>query len=324
MVPSNKPQRRKPTAEEDGYISKFFHSSSKDNLPTEAEFQERSTRALAVKDKYVPLSKAADGKFIDTIARIVRKPYDLSGMYSLWISDYSENLDFYQHTMKGLTALNKGDSYGYTTRFSAPSTATDEESWTGPFGKRSLQLTCYEPHASAIRTLELDEGSWVYLKNLQIKVGRNGANLEGYLRGDQQYPSKINIIPYDLSSMERDEADPRLLDALHRMQQYEKMKKEQLAEISGAAEAGKKRKAAAAQEEGTKGKRKSNVKAKRDAARKGKAAAYEAANSNTPGTTNTTQSLTQDKANSDTPETRPSTQVAYDSISEPEDVNSHS
>lgn len=245
------------------YISRFFHGASKDNIPTQEEFQFKVEQARNVKDKFVELSRAAEGSFVDAIVQVVRKPYDSGNMYTLWVSDYSENDMFFNHPFKGLGKIESGDAYGYTTRFSEP-LSTQEESWTGPYGKRSLQVSVFPPHSEAIRSLGIDVESWVLLRNLRVKVGRNGANLEGNLDGDRDYPDKINIIQLKLDDQQADTIDPRWKSALRRKIDYEKLKTQQLKEISTAADAGKKRKAQQEDKPNKKGSSK-NRKARREA-----------------------------------------------------------
>lgn len=184
-------------------------------------------------------------------------------MYTLWVSDYSENDLFFNHPFKGLGKIEAGDAYGYTTRFSEP-LSTQEESWTGPYGKRSLQVSVFPPHSEAIRSLGIDVDSWILLRNLRIKIGRNGANLEGNLDGDRDYPDKINLIQLRLDDQSADTIDPRWKSALRRKMDYEKLKMQQLREISTAADAGKKRKAQQEDKPNKKGASK-NRKARREA-----------------------------------------------------------
>lgn len=195
--------------------------------------------SLNVKKKSCELQDVEDGKFADIIAQIVRDPYDSGDKVCLWISDYTENSSFFHFSYKGNDG-QAGDPYGYGAGLLGGSKKTE---WSGPFGKRSMQVTCFDPHASVIRASGLCNGSWVQLRNVQIKWGHNGSNLEGYLREDRAaHGPKINVTRLDPTE-DPGEISPLLKDAIRRKRDYEKSKKHQLKDIAEAALAGQKRKA---------------------------------------------------------------------------------
>lgn len=196
-----------------------------------------------VKDKFSQLRDVQDGQFVDVVVQVARTPYHSGESLTLWVSDYSENAAFFNHAFKGVNAAvaQVGDPHGYLTKFANGSSSETE--WTGPFGKRSIQVTCYEPHASVIRDQNITTGAWLSIRNLQIKYGKNAANLEGFLRQDRSATGiKINI--YILNIEEDSETiNPHLKDAIRRKRDYEREKKENLKSIAEAAKAGRKRKA---------------------------------------------------------------------------------
>jgi hypothetical protein len=180
-----------------------------------------------INKKFSELKDVRDGVFIDAVVQIVKEPFDLGDKYTLWVSDYTEHSSFYPYGLMG---------GNYTEREIAKS------EWPGPYGKRSMQMTCFEPHASVIRDQDLSAGTWIALRNLQIKLGHNSANLEGYLREDRRAQGiKINITKLDHQNSET--ARPELKNALRRKRDYENSKKAELKSIIEAAEAGRKRKA---------------------------------------------------------------------------------
>lgn len=86
------------------------------------------------------------------------------------------------------------------------------------------------------------QGTWVFLRNLQVKYGQNMENLEGFLRGDRFAGGvKINISKEESLDGERTRVEVK--NALRRKQQYEKTKKTQIKELTEAAAAGAKRRA---------------------------------------------------------------------------------
>jgi protection of telomeres protein 1 len=226
-----------PSKNEWDYALKLFRGIDKYRVPTEHEFRTRQIQSHAVKDKFSLLQDVKDFHFYDVIVHIVKEPFDLGDKSTLWVSDYTENVDFFNHafTSTGQTESGQKDPYGYGAYVSSQS------QWTGPFGKRSFQITCWEPHASALRTGQITKGSWVLIRNLQVKYGHNGTNLEGFLREDRDKAAKIGVILLEHLS-DSESMDPRLKEAIRRRRDYDRSKRDQLRILEEAAEAGRKRK----------------------------------------------------------------------------------
>ncbi|KAH6892144.1 hypothetical protein B0T10DRAFT_286303 [Thelonectria olida] len=261
MRPAVNPKGGAPTPKDHELISRMFHAVSKDRVPDPVEFETMKVQAANVKNKFRLLKDVVDGQFCDIVALVVRAPYDVGDKITLWVSDLTENPAFFHYAFGGasLAEGRDGDPHGYTSGFSKPISNSD---WTGPFGKKSMQITCYEPHATAIRETQISAGSWVTVRNLQIKFGHNAANLEGYLREDRG-ASGIKIGIWSLEPGDDPKTiDPNLKEALRRKRDYERAKKEQLKEIAGAAKAGQRRKAEMPTEQETK-KRKTRNRKKR-------------------------------------------------------------
>lgn len=245
------------------YVAVAFHTIGKDRLPTANEFNSLKTQSLNIKDKFGLLKNVTDGTFADVIAEVVREPYEMGDKLTIWVSDYTENSMFYSHVFKGFNSDGQdADPYNYTLRFSNVDSSDGE--WAGPYGKMSLQMTCFEPHAMAVREQHMGLGSWVLIRNLQIKYGHNAANLEGYLRGEQNGSMKVNIALLDHRE-DGSTMDPRLKEAIRRKRDYERAKSRQMKSLTEAAKAGQKRKAAVEAEAGLPPK--SNSRSKRSAKR---------------------------------------------------------
>ncbi|KAI1310053.1 hypothetical protein F5Y03DRAFT_346684 [Xylaria venustula] len=228
------------------YISCLYHFISKDSVPDEATFHQQTDQSAHTRDKFCTLDKIADGKFCDVIVNVVKAPFDEMERTTLWVSDYTENDSFYKFSWDGAN----GDS----TDIDATS------QWTGPFGKRSMQVTCFEPHASFVNS-EVELGQWIRIRNLHIKFGGNGLNLEGKLHGDRNFTRRqIDVLKWDGG----EHCDPRLKEAIRRKREYEKLKKKQFKSFvanEGAAGNSTKRKAGDTEE------LKSNSKQRRSQAR---------------------------------------------------------
>jgi hypothetical protein len=218
----------------------------KSSLPSEAEYEVQTMTSAHVREKFSTLDKVEDSHFYNIIVEVVHC-HDAGNQITLWVSDYTENQAFYNHSIVGggISEVQEGDPYGYNAKFTKKSDKKTE--WRGPFGKRCMQLTCWDEHAAAVHEETITPGTWVLMKNVSVKYGKNGANLEGFLRGDRgpmELNSRVNISRLDPAE-DPDTIDPRLKDAIRRKRDYERSKKKELKEVEEAAKAGQKRKSAA-------------------------------------------------------------------------------
>ncbi|KAI0119887.1 hypothetical protein GGR51DRAFT_495490 [Nemania sp. FL0031] len=203
------------------YVSWLYHYTNKDSVPDVATFQKQVDQSVHMKDKFCRLEDVVDGKFCDVIVHVVKAPFDEMEKTTLWVSDYTENDSFYKFSWNGAKQPGRGDgdSYGY---FDTDINAATK--WAGPFGKRSMQVTCFEPHASRVNS-QVQLGEWIRIRNLRIKFGNNGLNLEGVLHEDRDFSrQQVDVLNWD----EREVCDPRLKEAIRRKMEYEKLKKKQL------------------------------------------------------------------------------------------------
>lgn len=214
---------REPNDRECEYVSYLYHSIDKYDVPDEAQFHSMANQSLNLKQKFSLLQDVCEGKFYDLIVQIVRDPFDFGDKITLYVSDYTENELFFNYTWEGVRDLSFGETGGYG---STPLQDSMQKAWIGPYGKKAMQITCYEPNAGYIRH-EAKAGSWVSLQNVQVKFGRNGANLEGFMREDRStnYPK---VCVHVLDIVDRDTVDPRLKDAIRRWRDYTKEKKADL------------------------------------------------------------------------------------------------
>lgn len=232
-----KPGGRSPTDKECEYVSWLYHASDKDRLPSVDEYQTNVDRSRNIKEKFVVLKDVQDYQFCDLVVQVVKDPFDQLDKVNLWVTDYTENESFFRFAWDGNTESGgrDGDPFGYVPGNQDASS----RNWPGPFGKRSAQITCYEPHASYLRK-EVKAGDWVKIRNVQIKTGHNGRNLEGFLREDRgSFGSRIAVEVLDTSGST--DIDDRLKEAIRRKRDYEKAAKQQ--KKTYAAQEGGKRKA---------------------------------------------------------------------------------
>ncbi|KAF4464426.1 Protection of telomeres 1 [Fusarium albosuccineum] len=263
LRPPARAKDRRPDDKENAFISEMYHGIDKSRVPAEIEFETMVLASANTKDKFSLVENIRDGRFCDLVVEVIRPPYDAGDKITLWVTDYTENsaLFHFSYNTAGIAEGRDGDPWGYTDKFAKPTATSD---WPGPFGKRCMQVTCWDPHVTAIRETKISMGTWVSLRNLQIKLGRNGSNLEGFLRDDRGSAGpKINIWPHDLTE-DAENIDPRVKEGLRRKRNYERTKRAQLKDITNAGKAGQKRKADVSAEPGTK---KKNARTKRTAKR---------------------------------------------------------
>ncbi|KAB5545595.1 hypothetical protein GE09DRAFT_1175173 [Coniochaeta sp. 2T2.1] len=210
---------RVPTDAESTYVSYFYHKIDKGSVPEPEEFEVMTIKATNVEEKFSLLQDIQESRFCDLIVQVCRAPFDFGDRLALYVTDYTENDAFFNYTQDNIQDLDSGDAdvWGYTSRNS--SSANTSTKWVGPYGKKSMQVTCWEPHADIIRG-EVVGGDWVTLRNVQIKTGRDGNYLEGAMREERGQPlkGKVNVVLHDLR--DKDTIEPRLKDALRRFRDY--------------------------------------------------------------------------------------------------------
>lgn len=236
LSPRQTREARAASAQEQVYVSYLYHKINKDVVDKD-QFNDRAARSLNVKNKFSLLRDVEEGRFYDLIAHVATDPYIGMDMATLYVSDYTENPNFHPCIWDGYleSGVGVGDPYGYVDDEDVP-----RKKWVGPYGKMSIQITCFEPHASALRSVVA--GQWVSLRNVQIKYGRDGRYLEGFLREDRGYDAtRVNVAVLEIS--DRDTIDPRLKDAIRRCRDYIAKKRKQIKDIKAAQAAGQKRKA---------------------------------------------------------------------------------
>ncbi|KAF5602791.1 protection of telomeres 1 [Fusarium pseudocircinatum] len=241
LCPASGPKDTPPGNKENAFVSAIYHSIDKSRLPNEEMFETMVVASRNVKDKFKLLQDVQEGCFCDIVAQVVRPPHDGGDKMTLWVSDYTENPFFHNFSIgfDESSIGRDGDPFGYTDKYTM---AANPSAWPGPFGKRCIQITCWEPHATALRDRDMGTLPWVLIKNLQIRLGHSGANLEGFLREDRDpHGPKIGIRMVN-SNPDSENFDLRAKEALQRKRQYERLKKGQAREIKEALRVGQKRK----------------------------------------------------------------------------------
>jgi len=242
LTPKTAPSKSAPpSVAEATYAAWLFHHIDKSMFPDAKEFQEKSSIAMGVKDKYSLLKDIQADQFYDLIGEVIRL-YERDGRVTLYLSDYTPHRLFYNNVWgdgEDESSTRDGDMYGYTkTRKKA------ESDWPGPYGKLSIQVTVYDNHAAFIRE-QVKVKDWVILKNVHVKMGNQGGCLEGFLRGDRNgwdaWEGKVQVkIIRRAEDAERN--DVRWKDGLRRKKEWwDKFKKQKQGSLGKTQGSGSKR-----------------------------------------------------------------------------------
>ena len=154
-----------------------------------------------------------DRVYVDLLAEVRRLyvPDHSPPRVELSVTDYTEHPMLYKYSPEAEDpdAEFVGDRFRYIEN--------THKLWAGPWGKKTLLVLLWQPHCDfAIKNVE--PGSFVALRNVQITLDRNGTKMEGHLRTDRFYESKVNVSV--LKAREAD-GDERLTALLQRKRAYE-------------------------------------------------------------------------------------------------------
>ncbi len=231
----------KPSPAETKQACTLYSGLKKDNVPSVIDFGEKKAQSMNVRNKRSALGGVQNKAFYDILAQAVSEPFAAaSGCVMLWISDYSENGEFWDYASPdsdGKESADAGDACKYLTKFGKQVDAKPAN-WSGPHGRRSMLVTFFPPHAEHVQEENVKRGTWIDLRNLHVKYGRDGRSLEGFLHDDPERGSPLLVRVIDTTDLDSENADPRYMEALLRKRQYIKASKHE-------SKAGKKRKAVA-------------------------------------------------------------------------------
>ncbi|OAP63013.1 hypothetical protein AYL99_02240 [Fonsecaea erecta] len=173
--------------------------------------EENGGTAPARKEKFRTLAQLelTNGRgyiFVDLLGEVrkVFSPNDLTT--ELYVTDYTANAGLRDYQNSNDQGGRDGDPWGYIEDKSS-------NHWPGPWGKMTITVTCWGRQAS-VATHIAKLGSFVYLRNVQIKLDRNESRLEGNCRDDRDYPEKELI---EVAGSE----DANRKDLLRRKRAYE-------------------------------------------------------------------------------------------------------
>ncbi|KAG9654417.1 hypothetical protein KCU95_g13186, partial [Aureobasidium melanogenum] len=131
--------------------------------------------------------------YCDLAVEVVKKFPNSNGNMELYVTDYTANDSLYDYPVPDDADADDefnrdGDYYGYISNVTGK-----RKNWSGPSGRRTLQVELLPPHAGYARD-RVKEGDFVKLSNVRIKQS-NAGKMEGNLWPDRQFPDKILIQP---------------------------------------------------------------------------------------------------------------------------------
>jgi protection-of-telomeres protein 1 len=124
----------------------------------------------------------------------------------MYLTDYTENALLPHKTKPGEEddTGTEGDRYNYLG---------NKNDWPGPWGRLTIQVTLWEPHAGYTRE-HITPGDIVLLTYVQIKQARD---LEASVHEDRRYPDKIHVRAF------KDHNDDRVRALMDRRAEYWKI-----------------------------------------------------------------------------------------------------
>lgn len=147
--------------------------------------------------------------FVDLLGEVRRKYSPNNSTVELYLTDYTSHEGLYDYRYDDNSDSRDGDPFGYIESTSAK--------WPGPWGRMTINVTLWDTQAE-YATSNVNEGNFVYLRNVQIKMDKSGSRLEGQCRQDRAYPTKINI---EIKRAREDKENGQLKELLSRKLKYE-------------------------------------------------------------------------------------------------------
>ncbi|KAF2838039.1 hypothetical protein M501DRAFT_956178 [Patellaria atrata CBS 101060] len=178
-------------------------------IPPRSIQAQSNPHVVSARDRFSLISDVEIDRFYDLVGEVV-KTYPDRGTLDLYITDYTSNSLLYEYVTP--EEEEELDSYGGNGDSWRHSTTNRPHKWEGPYGKLTLVVRLWQPHAE-FADEKVRPGDFVFLRNVRIKLSNMG-KLEGQLNQDKQYPNKIDIKRFN------DQREERVQDVLTRKEKY--------------------------------------------------------------------------------------------------------
>ncbi|KAJ5159703.1 uncharacterized protein N7482_006707 [Penicillium canariense] len=147
------------------------------------------------------------GPFVQILGQVVKMNTIDSEKCIMYITDYTSNESLMDIKKEDGDLGTEGDTYDYLSR--------RKKNWPGPWGKMTIQVTLWEPHATFARE-HVSGGKLVLLTYTRIKPGRD-SGLEAVVHEDKRFPNKIHV------RLISDDHDDRARELMERRKEYWKI-----------------------------------------------------------------------------------------------------
>ncbi|KAK5117789.1 hypothetical protein LTR85_008764 [Meristemomyces frigidus] len=147
---------------------------------------EKKAKQSGLGHKFQLVEDLRHQKFADICAEVVKKFPNKYGTCELYVTDYTENKDmwYYRPPEEETGGQRDGDEYGYS--------GIQKKTWPGPYGWLVLKVNMKDPHAHFANN-NVEEGDIVLLRNVKMKIMKEGAKLEGDMWPDDRNPEKLLV-----------------------------------------------------------------------------------------------------------------------------------
>lgn len=152
------------------------------------------------------LKDVSFGTFIDIVGQVV-KTFPEGDRFTLYVTDYTRNVNLYNYPLTDESTGRDGDEFDYIS-------SRPRKRWPGPFGQMTLQITLWEPHSWFARQ-NVKENDFVHLQNIRVKPSKYSGSMEGAIHTDRLYPDKIQVRVIDSN-----EPDELVKDVVRRKREY--------------------------------------------------------------------------------------------------------
>lgn len=192
--------------------------ASADVLPLQSNSSIQTSRSRLSRDRFSLIQDVQVNNYYELVGKVV-KIYPSDCNVQLYITDYTSHPQLFNYAYGYSEAPDvssrEGDEFGYTPQGST------NGNWPGPFGCRTLSLTLWPDHSYFAQN-NVKQNDFVSLRNVLIRKGKDGKNVEGSMHTETKYPGQVNI-----SILKDDGDDHRVKDIIRRKKIYSQEFKDQ-------------------------------------------------------------------------------------------------
>lgn len=215
FIPNNDKQ---PTTEESLYLKdlvEWWNSNEKEDLASDTIRVHTPGRT----PKYALARNFKENCFYDMIGDVVKVFPSGARNYTIYITDYTSNGRFVDWLPDGRVR------YPDSSQPEDGHDGNDSRHWPGPLGQVTLLVTAWDNQCEELRRRgEGLVGSTLMLRNMRVKINRDGRCLEGVLDDDKKSPQTPQFKTYTKSNA-RDLPD--LQDFFKRRDDFKKQEAKQ-------------------------------------------------------------------------------------------------